>query len=91
MLIVLGHGFPQVPRQGSPKKLHLEKLQHVVGRVVGPLPCRILQQSHMSEPMSVGMWFQGLVVVGHVTFLYGHHEVGDPGQQFSGGFVWTHG
>ena len=42
-LIVLGHGLPQVPWQGSSEKLHFEELQHVDGCVVGLLPCRILQ------------------------------------------------
>ncbi len=45
----------------------------------------------MSKPMSVGRWFRNLVVVGNITLLDDHHEVGDPGQQFSSGFAWPHG
>jgi hypothetical protein len=41
--IVLGHGFPQVPWKRSPEELHFEKLQHVVGRVGGPLLRRVFQ------------------------------------------------
>ncbi len=70
---------------------HLEKLQHVVGRVIGPLLRRVLQQTHVSEPLSVGGWFWSFVVVGGVALLDDHHEVGDPGQQFSGSFVRSHG
>ncbi len=50
----------------------------------------------MSEPLSISRWFRGLVIVGNVGSRYcrlldDHHEVGDPGQQFSGGFIWSHG